>query len=209
MVVEHRQPRRRGVRRLQIRIGLVLRVALSVVGQRHRLGPGVVTNVAAGDRGLARRILVLVVPQVHNEIRVFVGEPTIGGKPALFVVRARREAHRHRRQRPRRGRRPGATRGRDVTGGAEPVEVVGAWPQAGQLDVHTMRQFRCRRGDSALNDTREAVVGRDLPLHVDDLRGHAAETVVGQRVRREPGPDHGAVGIRFARRHPEGERIDR
>ena len=81
MVVEHRQPRRRCVRGLQIGVGLVLRIALPIAGQRHRLGPDVVADVAAGHRGLTGRVLVLVITEVHNEIRVLAGEPAVRVPP--------------------------------------------------------------------------------------------------------------------------------
>ena len=94
-----------------------------------------------------------------------------------------------------------------MTGGAEPVEVVGAGSQAGQFDVHTVRRVRRRGGDAALFDAGEPLVGGHLPLHVDRACRHAAESVVGQRVRRQPGPDHHSVCGRVTGRHPEGERI--
>ena len=55
--------------------------------------------------------------------------------------------------------------------GAEAVEVFGARPQSGQFDVHAVRQFRCRNGDSALRDPGEPFVVGDLPFHVDGVAG--------------------------------------
>ena len=105
MVVEHRKPRCGRVRGLQIGIGLVLGVALAIVGERHRFRPDVVTN---GAFLYTWGVLVLVITKVHNEIGMFVGQPAVRGEPALLEVRARHGAYRQRGERARFGRRAGA-----------------------------------------------------------------------------------------------------
>jgi hypothetical protein len=86
MVVEHRQPRRGRVRGLQVRIGLVLRVPLPVVGQRHRFRPDMIAHIAARGRVAARGVLVLVITKVHNKIRMLVGKPAVRGEPSVLSL---------------------------------------------------------------------------------------------------------------------------
>ena len=58
----------------------------------------------------------------------------------------------------------------------------------------------------ALGDDRaEAFVARDLPG--DRHRRHRHAAMLVERIGREPGPDHEAVGRRIARGDAEAERI--
>jgi hypothetical protein len=94
-----------------------------------------------------------------------------------------------------------------MTGGPESVEVVGALTQTGEFYVHAMRRFGSRRGHSTLHDVVEPLIARHFPFDVDPARRHAAESVVGQRIRREPRPYHHTIGGGLTGRHPERERI--
>ena len=72
---------------------------------------------------------------------------------------------------------------------AKPVEIVGTWSQTRQLDMHAVRQFCCCRGDPALHDAGEPLVGGDFPFDLDakTLRGAvgqaSAEGVGASRVQ--------------------------
>ena len=84
---------------LKIRVGLVLGVALPVVGEGRGFGPDVHAD-GARCRGVREgSVLILVITKVQNEIGVLVGKVSVGGEPAVFVVGAGREAHRQRRKR--------------------------------------------------------------------------------------------------------------
>ena len=189
---------------LQVGVGLVLRMALPVVRQRHRLRTDVVTHpVPTPPCGM----LVLIVTKVHDEIRLLLGEAPVRGEPPLLEVRARCDAHRQRVQRARRGCGAGATRRGQVPACTEPVEVLRAGAQSTEFDVHAVRRLGRRPGHPALLDAGERLVARHLPADVDRPGGHATTAVAGERVGRQPGPYHHPVRGRFARGHAERERI--
>ena len=73
--------------------------------------------------------------------------------------------------------------------------------------MHAMRRFWCSRGYSASLDVAEPLIARHFPFDVDPACRHATESVVGQRIRREPGPDHHTIGGGLTGRHPERERV--
>ena len=82
------------MRRLQIRVGFVLRIALPIACQRRSQRTDVVADIAARGDVLPGGILVLVVAEMQDEIRPVLGEAAVCGEPAVLVLRARREAHR-------------------------------------------------------------------------------------------------------------------
>ena len=63
VIVPGHDPGERGVRRLQIRIGPVLRVAVAVVLERHDLRPGVIPHLR-----FVAAVLVDVVAEVKHEV---------------------------------------------------------------------------------------------------------------------------------------------
>ena len=138
---------------------------------------------------------------------MFLGKSSVCGEPAVLVIRARHETHRQRRKRT--GLRGGASAAgrRQVAVSAEPVEIVAAGSQTGQFDVHTVRRFRRRCGDSTLLDALEPFVGGHLPLDLHHSSRHATETITRERIRRQSRPDHDSVRGRVARRHAQRERI--
>ena len=91
--------------------------------------------------------------------------------------------------------------------GAKAVEVVAAGPQTGEFDVNAVGGIGCRCGGSALLDALEPLIRGDFPVHIDGTIGHAATTILGQRVGRQARPDHDAVGRWLARRHTQREGI--
>jgi hypothetical protein len=54
--------------------------------------------------------------------------------------------------------------------------------------MHAVRRFRHCCAASALLDLPESLVGRKLPLHIDGVRRHPTEPVLGQRTGSQPGP---------------------
>jgi hypothetical protein len=94
VVVEDHRPRRHRVGRLQVQVRLVLGVALAVVRQGHRLRALVVTRVAAGDVVRVRTVLVLVVAQVQDQLRLVLRQPPVRGEVAVLVLGAGHERHR-------------------------------------------------------------------------------------------------------------------
>ncbi len=89
VVVPDHQPRRGGVRGLQVGVGLVLREPLPVVGQRHRLRP----DVRAAERVGGGGALVLVVAEVQHQVGPLRREVPVRREVAGRVVRAGRERH--------------------------------------------------------------------------------------------------------------------
>ncbi len=208
VVVPDDQPRRGGVRGLQIRVGLVLRVPLPVVGQRLGLGALMVADVAAGDGVGVLGVLVLVVAQVQHEVRAVLGQAPVRGEVAVLVLGAGDERHGERpavRQRVRRG--PGPAGRRDVRSDAEAVPVLAVVGQA--LDLHVDAVTPLGRGHRHARAHHAAAlgVGVHLPQHGERARGHAAHAVLGQRLRGQAGPDDEAAGVGIARGDAERERV--
>jgi hypothetical protein len=91
--------------------------------------------------------------------------------------------------------------------GLEPVEELAAGRQPVELDVDAVRGLRAGDRDAAADHVTEALVGGELPVHHDGAVGHAAEAVLGERLRGEAGPEHEAVVVRVAGGHAERERV--
>jgi hypothetical protein len=203
VVVPGDEPGEGGVGGLEVGIGLVLRVAVAVVLERDDLRTGVRAHVAARDRVFVRAVLVDVVAEVDDEVEILARHVPVGRVVAVLVLLAggEREVQRVRRT-GRSGLRP-AHRA-DLAAGTEAVEVLGAGPQAIELDVDAVAPLGSGLVLAAAHDAPEAVVERDLPVHVHIAVRHAA---AAQRGGREPGPQHRAVRRRIAGGHAERERI--
>jgi hypothetical protein len=208
VVVPDHQPRRGGVRGLEVGVGLVLRVPLAVAGQPYRLGAAVVADVAGGGDVVVGLVLVLVVAEVQHQVGVVLGQAPVGGEEAVLELAAGHERHRQRR---REAARPGSGEGAAGTGqvaaGAEPVVVLAAGAQAGDLDVDGVRAARVGARPAAGDHAPEPAVGRDLPAHGVAPARHPTASVVGERLGREAGPDDEAVGRGVAGRDAERERV--
>ena len=99
------------VRGLQVRVGLVLRVALAVVGEVDDLVVGVRAHVAARRRVGVRVVLVDVVAEVDDQVEVVLRHVLVGRVVAVLVLLAGRERERQRARRARRRRLRAARRG--------------------------------------------------------------------------------------------------
>ena len=208
VVIPDHQPRCDRVRGLQVGVGLVLRVPLPVAGQAGGLGALVVARVAAADHVAALLVLVHVVAQVQHQVRVVLGQPRVGGEVAVLVLRAAGERHGQRRRRlVRRRAGEGAAHRADVPAGAEPVEVLAPRPQALEFHVDRVRGFDPGGFDAAGYYRAHAGVLGHFPGDRDVAGGHAAQAVLGDRVQRQPRPDHEAVRPRLAGGDAQQERI--
>jgi hypothetical protein len=201
VIVPRDDPRVRGVGRLQIRVGLVERIAQAIVVERHRLGPAVLAHARE-----ARRVLVDVVAEKDDQVEVVAEHPPVGAEVAELPVLARGEGHAQAVE--RRVRRRGRARpadGAHLTARAKAIPVPARGLEAVDLDVHGVRPVRRGRRRAALDDVAHALVGRDLPL---DRHGLARRAGAGQhRRRRDPGPQHDARGERIPGCDAERERI--
>ena len=206
VVVPHDEPGRDGVRLLQVEVGLVLRVPLPVRREVDGLGTLVVAHVARGRDVVVRGVLVLVVTEVEDELRLLLGESAVRREEAVLVLGARGERHAQRRRQRACGRRgAGAAGAGHERADLEAVPVLASRPQVLDLDVHG-EALGCRRAHgAALDNGTEALVGGHLPAHGVDGVGHAAEAVVRERVERETGPEDEAVGNGVAGRDAERE----
>jgi hypothetical protein len=198
------------MRSLEVGVGLVLGVALAVVLQRHRLRALVVADIPAAGHVRALLVLVLVVAEVQHQVRLVLGEAAVGREETVLVLGTAGEGHGQGRRRfvPGRAGQCAADR-TDVAAGAEPVEVLAPGLQAAQFRMDRVGAFRQGLLHAALNDVPHRSVLSNLPGHGDNAGGHAAQPVFCERVEREPGPEHEAVGPGVAGRDAEGEGICR
>jgi hypothetical protein len=204
VVPDHREGKA-CVRRLQVGVEFVQRVAQAVGAQIHRL----FGEAHRQRRALAARavetVLVGVVAQVQHEVEVELQHVAVGRVVAARPVLAGGE-----------GEAQAIVlvvplrRGAEVADAAffaahmELVEVVGAGAQALDFDMHRMREPGHGSRNAVGDDVPHARVDRDAPAHGNVI---VAESGWFGRLRRQARPQHGTVGLRIARRHTERERI--
>ena len=192
VVVPRDDPGERRVRRLQVLVHLVRRVAVAVVGERE--GPPSARVVA--DAVAAGVALVDIVPEEDDGVQILFRERGVRRVVALGVVLARRE-----REAERRGRRGGRGRGAGTAdralgpAGAEPVPVHPIRFEAGRVHVDRVREIGYRRDGAAADDVLERLVAGDAPLDVDRRGAHAATL---ERIHRQARPQDDGVGQRIA-----------
>src|SRR5690606_4855408 len=165
VIVEADEPGHRSVRRLQVRVAAVLRIAPPVVVQRIDLAADVAAQRherAAVEHALARAAVgafVYVVAVVEDEVQGLLGDPAPGREMALLQVLAagHGEAHAVHARIRRRERGAAADRtGRTAYGEAIPVRPSGR--QALDLDMHGMRELRPGQRLAIADDAAEAFV---------------------------------------------------
>ena len=188
------------MQRLQIGIGLVLRVAHAVVGQCEDLGGG--QRQAAQLLGVGRgittaRVLIQVVAQVHGGIEV---AAACGFGIHVEVTRRVIGAREHGQLdlcHAARGQRAGACCGRLSRVGLEAVVVGRGGFEASGIDLDG-EVLGGRGGGLAFgHHGGECRVAGQLPLH-RNVGGVACR-------RRDAGPQHDAVGERVATGHAVGK----
>ncbi len=188
------------MRRLQVRVGAVLRVAVTVVVERDRL-----EAVELPHATVAPGVLVDVVAERQHQVGPVVRHVAIGREESLFVVRAGRERELHRGD-----RHAGGGAGHGAPGGGlvapdpEPVEILPTRLQPVHDHVHGVREVRARPGHALLRDVRESGILGDFPGHLED---GLAEIGRVERFRRESRPDDETVRSRVARGDAELERV--
>src|SRR5262249_37329099 len=94
------------------------------------------------------------------------------------------------------------------TQGREAIPIGAIGIEAADLDVDGMCKAAVGLDRSAADDIAHGIVGGDLPRQ-GYRPGHAALSVWGERVCRNPGPQGETMRGRLARRHTEGERVCR
>jgi len=205
VIVEHHQPREGGVRGLEVRVALVDRVAVAVGGDGRRLGAVVLPR-----QRRRHAVLVDVVAEEQHQVEVLLRHVLVGVVEAHLEVLARGERKadplwrvlvRHERARSP-DRAPFAPH-------LELVPVPTGRLQMVDVDVHRVGEVGIGEGHTAAHDVAHAVVGRDVPLHRHAHRIDAAAAVRGERLDRQPRPQHHAVGERIARGDAERERVGR
>ena len=186
------------VHRLQVRVALVLGVALAVILQghhfvgRHRVPVG---HVAV----LADAVFIQVVAQVQHEIQIAVlGQGLVDGKVAVGNI----GAGDHREPGPvhvavRRRQGAGPADGRTLVRHAEPVVIPAPRFQPGGV----LFDAEIVLGVGLGLEARHRIQQRRVPGHRDGHRYRARRFLP----RGNAGPQHHPVGERITGRHPVGK----
>jgi hypothetical protein len=184
MVVPGHDPGRSQVRRLQVAVAFVLRIARAVLRQRERF-------VAAGRPvRMAQPVgppLVDVVAEEGNQVGCGSGDMAVRRVVAEFPVLAGGDGElQFRRQRiacRRRARSPDRT---DGIAQHEAVPVPAVRPQAGRLDMDAVREFGSGHGTALRDDFTEALVLGHFPAHRECQRRHRCRI---ERIGQDAGPE--------------------
>ena len=188
VVIPGDEPRTGEVRRLQIRVGLVERVAAAVIIQRDRLARAMAANGIAAERGF-----VDVITEVHDELGLVGDDVAIGAEVALLIVLAGREGEAQ--ARGPRGRRRRSVRRADAAcrfAGRESIPVATRGREPEHFDVQRMRLVGRGIRRSGRDHVMHLLIACDFPADRKHFRRHAAAR--GERHRRKARPDHEAAG---------------
>ena len=205
VVVPHQHPRMRRMRGLQPGVALVLRVALAVSVQRHRL-----RAIVATDQETRIGAFVDVVTDKQHEVQRLLGDVSMGHVLALLIVLARS-------QRQSQALHDCIHRGRRTcvphrTGGvtaSEAIPIVTACWQITQGHMHTVRARGIGDDFALSNQLTQGLIGKQFPPHRHRFGG-----LMGQRRRGLPirviddqaSPQHHTIRTRGAAGHPQGKR---
>ena len=201
VVIPGDDPRARSVRGLQVRVGVVLSIALAVVGQGDDLVGRLVQADGAGLTGvLAARVLVDVVADVQRVVDVAaVRHIAVGAEEAGLPVGAAKQREAQFGDVGALGRcgagladRGGLALAGAVDGG-EAVEVAGVGLQAAGLYLHGHVAGRLRLRGAGGDDLGELFVAGDFPLHVGGLALAVTRVVVF--VGGHAGPQQHAIRV--------------
>ncbi len=196
MVVVAGQEGVRGMGRLQVRIAAVLRVALAVIRQRHRLLTQMPAHARppAGLPGRAAAVFVDVVAIVEDEVDLgLLRDMRPGGEmPVLIVLAPGGDEAQAAWLGARRGGGAGAAGAARLRPCAEAVEIGPGRGEAGDLDMDRMGQFRPGDGGAGGDDAGEAFIGRRPPRSPPWRRAAC----------RHPGPGARGPGASRSRSRP-------
>ncbi len=179
------------MRGLQVAVGLVLRIARAVVGQRiglvHALGAGRVAQVVGSP-------FVDIVAQKRHQVGIGGGDMAVRRIAAELPVLARGDRQQQpRRHASRRGRGAGAPGRADRVAQHEAVPVPARRFQPLDVDMHAVRQ-RGRGGRRALGgDAGKGLVVRHFPAHRER---HRRARLRVERIGQDAGPENDGVGQR-------------
>ena len=170
VIVPRDDPRERRMCALEIAIGLVLGVAVAVVGEGEAPAAfAVVPNDVA-----ARGPLVDVVAEEEHSLQILARQVGVRRVVALGVVLARREREPEALGRGHGGRGASTPERTLCAACAEAIPVHAIRLESTHLDVHRMREIRCRGVDAGAHDVFHGLVARDEPLDVNGAARHAA-----------------------------------
>ncbi len=212
VVVPRGDERHRSVQRLEVAVGLVLRVPAAVVAQADDLARRVVPAhvlVAVAVRVLAGLVLIQVVAEVDHGVEVSpLGEVPVRVEPARLPVGARHDPEpQPLRRAARRGCRPRSPRARHGVDVGEAEPVVRRRRQPGRVELDRVVAPGVGVDRAGAHDVRECVVEGDLPAH----RGARPVARPRHRLlgRSHPGPQHHGVRERITRGDSMAERRHR
>ncbi len=152
----------------------------------------------------APRRLVDVVAEKDEQVEVVAGHAMVSAVVALLVLLAGREREAQPLERGvDGGRGPGPPDRTHLGAGAESVPVPASRLESVDLDVNGVGPRRTGRGRAPSHDLAHPVVAGHLPVDDDDVRRHSPAR--HERRRRQPRPEHDAIGQRIAGRHTQRE----
>jgi hypothetical protein len=194
VVVPGDDPREGRVCRLEILVRLVERVAVAVFGEREDLWAVMGADVTALGDVLVRAVLVDVVAEVHDEVKVLLTHPPVRRVVAVLVHLAGGEREGERLDAcPRHRSGLGPSCGTQLRPRPETVEVLAGGLEAPNLDVERVGKFGPGEPFRASHHLPEALIFGDLPVHRHLQRRHPAVAVLRQRIGSQPRPqDHPA-----------------
>lgn len=205
VVVPGRDPGEGGVGGLEIGIGFVEGVAEPVVGKGLCLAAEV-GAAADGVFGADAFVLVDVVAEEEDEVEVVLDQVAVGRVVAGLIVLAGGEGKAEAVERGiGRWGGFGAADGADLGAGDEAVVVLATGFEPLDVDVDAVAEFRCGNGGAVLDDGAEGLVAGDFPLDFDGSGIVAAETVFGEGIGGEAGPENDAGRKGIAGSDAEGE----
>ncbi len=198
VIVPGHDPGMRGVRRLQVAVGLVERIAVAELIQHRRP-----TAVVMAHQFPAPRDVVDVVADEQHGVQLLRRHVAQRGEIALLVLLARGEGKAQRRHvLARIGRGAGATDRACLALHREAVPVGPVGPQPIDFDMQRVRPARVGRGLARAHDLLQPLVLGDRPLH-----GNCATQGRRQRRCHEACPEHDARCRRMAGGHAQAERL--
>jgi len=210
MIIPGHEPRRRGVRCLQIDIHLVLSVAASIILERvdflsemrpydfNRSAPGIAEAVAA--------ILVDVITIAIDEVWLLGSEMTVCRVVALLVILASSDSKTDIVDRLTDCGGCAASSDRAaLTTGNKSIPVRSVRLQAHDFNMNRMAELWTRDGCSACNDITEPGITRHFPLHLHRRGGHAIPNL--KWIRGQASPNHEPIRCRLSRGDAQLKRV--
>ena len=194
----------RGVKGLQVWIGLVQCVAVAVIAQALRIAAAVGTKHLARLRRIGT--VVNIITEEKHQVRLLGGQVSVGAEIATLPVRAGHKAQPGRGHRVQRRHRARLAHRALRT---EPFKLVPIRPirrQPRHFDMHCVSETRRRQYFAPLHNARHRRIAGHPPTHRHRAT-QAATAIRSIEQRRQARPDHKAIRQRVAGSHAKGKRI--